>query len=91
MGPLSAVNHLLNLVAPALALAVLIVLGGQVFMRKRAATRSIIAQLAINFAVGAAVLVGGMLLLGRDGKMATYAALALAGATTQWVLLRGWR
>ncbi|RYF01789.1 MAG: hypothetical protein EOO32_02605 [Comamonadaceae bacterium] len=91
MGPLSAVNHLLNLVAPALSMAVLLVLGCQVFLRKRAAARSMLAQLAINFVVGAAVVVVGMVLLGRDGKMLTYAALALAGATTQWVLLRGWR
>lgn len=91
MGSLSAVNHLLNLVAPALAMAVLLVLACQVFLRKRAAARSMLAQLAINFAVGAAVVVAGMVLLGRDGKMLTYAALALACATTQWILLRGWR
>lgn len=91
MGPLSAVNHLLNLAAPALAVTLLLVVGCQIFMRKRAAARGLIAQVAINFAVGCAIVVAGLVLLERDGKMLTYAALAVGCATTQWVLLRGWR
>ena len=31
------------------------------------------------------------MLWGRDGKMLTYAALVVACATCQWVLVRGWR
>jgi hypothetical protein len=38
-----------------------------------------------------AILVAGLMLLGRDGKMLSYAALVVGCATTQWVLLRGWR
>lgn len=91
MGPLSAINHLLNLLAPALALAVLLVLACRLLMRKRAAARGAFAQLAIVFVVGAVVLVAGVVLLGSDGKMLTYAALVLACASTQWVLLRAWR
>lgn len=91
MGPLSAINHLLNLLAPALALAVLLVLACRLLMRKRAAARGAFAQLAIVFVVGAVVLVAGVVLLGSDGKMLTYTALVLACASTQWVLLRGWR
>jgi hypothetical protein len=49
------------------------------------------AQVAINFVVGCAVLVAGLIVLGRDGKMLTYAALVLGCATCQWVLVRGWR
>jgi len=41
--------------------------------------------------VGCAVLVAGLIVLGRDGKMLTYAALVLGCATCQWVLVRGWR
>ena len=37
------------------------------------------------------VLVAGLVFFGRDGKMATYAALVLAIASSQWLLLRGWR
>ncbi len=91
MGPLSAAIHLFNLVLPALAVAVLLVLGCKVLMRKRAAARGTLAQVAINFAVGSAIIAAGLVWLGRDGKMLTYAALVLGCATTQWVLLRGWR
>ena len=46
---------------------------------------------AILFAVGVAVLAAGLVLWGRDGKMLTYAALVVACATCQWVLVRGWK
>ena len=38
-----------------------------------------------------AVLAAGVLLLGPDGKMTTYAALVVACATAQWLVLAGWR
>jgi len=91
MDPLSAINHLLNFTAPAMAIAILLVLGCRVFMRKRSTGRGVGAQLAITFLVGSAILVAGLMLLGRDGKMLSYAALVVGCATTQWVLLRGWR
>lgn len=91
MGPLSAANHLFNLLLPALAVAVLLVLGCKLFLRKRSAARGVLAQVAINFVVGCALIVVGLVWLGRDGKMLTYAALVLGSAGTQWVLLRGWR
>lgn len=91
MGPLSVINHLLNFAAPALTVALLLASGVRIFMRKRAVATGVIAQIAINSIVGCAILVAGLMVLGRDGKMLTYAALALGCATTQWVLLRGWR
>ena len=91
MGPLSAAIHLFNLLLPALAVALLLVLGCKIFMRKSAAARGAFAQVAINFIVGSAIIAAGQALLGRDGKMLTYAALVLGCASTQWVLLRGWR
>ncbi|MHA7599594.1 hypothetical protein ACX12L_06595 [Alicycliphilus sp. T452] len=91
MSPLAAINHLLNFAAPAFAVAVLLVLCGHVFMRKMAKAHGWIAPIAINFIVGCAALVVGMALLGRDGRMLTYAALVLACATSQWLLLRAWR
>ena len=39
----------------------------------------------------AGVLAAGLVLWGRDGKMLTYAALVVACATCQWVLVRGWK
>ncbi len=43
------------------------------------------------FAAGLAAILGGLVLFGRDGKMATYGAVALAAATAQWFLARAWR
>lgn len=91
MGPLSAINHLLNFVAPAFGVALLLALGAKVFWRKRPAAQGLLAQVAINSVVGCAVLTAGLVWFGRDGKMATYAVLVLACATVQWVLQRGWR
>ncbi|ART50221.1 hypothetical protein [Acidovorax carolinensis] len=91
MGPLDVLFHALNFMAPAAALAALLVLGGRFIRSKGALTLSWKAQLAINFIVGCAVLVAGLVVLGRDGKMLTYAALVLACASCQWMLVRGWR
>ena len=84
-------NHLLNFAAPALALALLLPLAAPFVMRKRPAVLGWRVQAAINFVVGLAVLLACLWALGRDGKMAAYAALVLAVATSQWLLSRGWR
>jgi len=91
MGPLDILNHLLNFSAPAAALALAVVLCGRFFGAKGAAAGQRWRQFAIVFAVGLAVLAGGLVLWGRDGKMLTYAALVVATATCQWVLVRGWK
>ena len=41
--------------------------------------------------VSLSVPAAGLVVLGRVGKMLTYAALVLGCATCQWVLVRGWR
>ena len=85
------ITHLFNFAAPAVALALLLPLGGR-FIIGNAAPRLVWwAQVAILFVVCLAVLVGGLSYFGRDGKMATYAAMVLAGASAQWLLGRGWR
>ena len=91
MNPLAALNHLLNFAAPALALAVLLVLASHAFMRKMAKPHGWIVPIAINFVIGCAVLVAGLVWLERDGRMLTYAALVLACASSQWLALRAWR
>ena len=91
MGPFELFNNLLNFVAPAVWLAVLVTLYARIFMGKRPAAQTFLAQIAVNFAVAAGALVLGLLLFGRDGKMLTYTGMALLGATSQWVMLRGWR
>lgn len=91
MAPLTLLNHLLNFGAPAAALALALALGGRFLMPKSASRLSWWARAAIVFVAGCAVLAAGLWYYGRDGKMATYAALVLAMATAQWLLGRGWR
>lgn len=91
MDPLDILNHLLNFIAPAAALALALVLCGRFFNAKAAAVRSPWRQFALLFAVALAVLAAGLVLWGRDGKMLTYAALVVVTATCQWLLLRGWK
>ena len=84
MGPLDAAWHLLNFVAPALGVAVLAsALAKWVWRRELAAVPWL--RLALWAAgAGVLVLVGGMVVFGRDGKMATYAALVVASALALW-------
>jgi len=84
-------NHLFNFVAPAFSVGFLLALLGRITMRKPAKTQAWWVHGAINFIVGVAVLVVGLMYFGRDGKMATYAALVLACATSQWLVAGGWR
>jgi membrane-bound acyltransferase YfiQ involved in biofilm formation len=88
-------NHIVNFLAPAAGVALLLVLFSRVFSRflasKRPLAQSISAQAAIIFIVNVIVLVAGLVFFGNDGKMATYAAMVLAAAVCQWVLWRGWR
>jgi hypothetical protein len=47
--------------------------------------------LALNFGAGLVALAAGLWFFGRDGKMATYAAMVLVVATSQWLSGRAWR
>ena len=91
MGPVAALAHLLNFVAPALGLGLLVTLGAHLFMKKRPLALALSTQLAINIIASGSVLVLGLWLTGRDGKMATYAAMAVACASSQWLMARGWQ
>ncbi|SFE24086.1 hypothetical protein [Paracidovorax konjaci] len=91
MDPLAAANHLLNFAAPALGVSLLLAAAGRVFYRKSPHAAGFIGEFAINLIVGVVVLGAGLVLFGRDGKMLTYAALAAACGTSQWLMLRGWR
>jgi sorbitol-specific phosphotransferase system component IIBC len=91
MDPISALTHLFNFAAPALALAAGVTLGAHVFWKKRPLALALPAQFTINLIVSVVMLVIGLLLLGRDGKMASYAAMSLACATSQWLMARGWQ
>lgn len=83
-------RHLLNFAAPAFAVALLVALAAR-WLLPASSRRPLWASFVINFLAGLAVLGAGLWYFGRDGKMATYAALVLAVATIQWVSGRAWR
>ncbi len=91
MGFLAALYHLLNFFAPALLMALGLSVVARLVLPKTHQMTVWWLQVAINFAVGCAVLFGGLWWFGRDGKLVTYAALVLLGVSCQWILARGWR
>ena len=91
MGPFDVFLHLLSFAAPALALAAFLVVTGPLLLRRPRRPVPWWVQLALNSAVGVAVLALGLWHFGVDGKMSTYAALVFAVAATQWAGSGGWR
>jgi hypothetical protein len=89
MGFLDLLIHFMNFLAPALAVAVVVALMAPWVMSNRAPALGIAAQTAINFVAGALALGLGLWFFGRDGKMASYCALVLACASSQWWMRRG--
>jgi hypothetical protein len=88
MGPLDLLNHLLNFVAPACVVGLLLAILAPLFFRRVPVAHSLRAQAIINVTAGLLALVGGLVVFGRDGKMASYAAMVLACATSQWWAIR---
>ena len=84
MGPLDALWHLLNLLLPAAGLGAIAAALSKLLWR--AALRGVPwRRLAAWASVAAGVaLVAGLVLTGRDGRMATYAAMVLASAGALW-------
>ena len=88
MGPLDAVWHLLNLFGPALGLGLLAPALAKLLWRqalKRVPWRDLAAWTSGACSL---VLLAGMVLQGRDGRMATYGAMVLASTAVLW--WRGW-
>ena len=88
MGFFDFLNHVLNFAAPAAWLAVFMSLAPRVFKINRPIKPSLRAMAAINFIVSIAALLLGLIFFGRDGKMASYVAMVLLCATSQWLMLR---
>ena len=87
----ASINHLLNFVAPAFFLALGLALCARIFKQNKVGAQSFIEQVAINFILGSLVLLAGLWLFSRDGKMTSYASLVVLSALSQWVLSRAWR
>ena len=84
MGPLDALWHVGNLFLPALALGALAAALAKLVWRRDLAGVAWQRLAGPACAACAAVLLAGLALWGRDGKMATYAAMVAVCALTLW-------
>lgn len=91
MGVVDALWHVIGLLLPAGCVAIALALSSRFFKQNRPVAGTFIARSAIIFIVCATVLLAGLYITGRDGKMMTYLAMVLAGGTAQWLLSGGWR
>jgi hypothetical protein len=82
---LALLGHIAGLLAPAIAVAVMLWI---LMLRRGARASGVRAGLWALMGVGALVLLAGLLYFGRDGKMATYTALVLAQGSMAWWLRR---
>ena len=85
----SLIGHIFNFAAPALWMAAAAVLCGGLLAP--AAGPVWPKRLACDFVVGLVVMSLGWLVLGSDGKMATWAALVAAVAMSECLLRKAWR
>ena len=88
MGPLDQLNHLINFVAPAIAVGALLAVLGPFVGGKKPSAPGLVAQVAMNCIAGALALGLGLWFFGRDGKVASYAAMLVCCALSQGLSLR---
>lgn len=88
MDGLSLIVHILNFLAPAVAVGAWITLIYPLVWRGANAWQGWRRRLVLNIFTGALVLLLGLLWFGQDGKMMTYACMVLASASSQWLLTR---
>ncbi|RZI84996.1 MAG: hypothetical protein EOP38_06795 [Rubrivivax sp.] len=84
MGLLDAVIHMANFFLPALAMALLLPALARLVWWRALKPVGFGRQFRWVAGVNALVLIAGLIVLGRDGAMATYAALVLASSLTVW-------
>jgi hypothetical protein len=85
--------HLLNLLAPALGVAVFLVLATALGLmgRRWRGFQGWLGRVGWITLTGSICLLACLAWLGRDGAMLSYGLLALTAAVTQMVCLRMWR
>ncbi len=91
MGFSDTLFHLFGFAAPALVLGLLLPLAARVARPGARRPPRYWVQAAVVAAAGVATLAAGLWWFGRDGKMATYAALVAVAASVQWLVGAGWR
>jgi hypothetical protein len=84
MGPIDAVWHLLNFFTPAIGVGCLGAAAAKGLWRRELAGVRWRRLAGWGSVAGALALLAGLLLFGRDGRMATYALLVLATAVAFW-------
>lgn len=89
VSPLDFALHLLNFFLPAWVVGALLAALAPWLVRGARSRHGWPLQAALNALAGSLALAAGLWYFGNDGKMATYAALVLACASTQWVFMHG--
>ena len=84
MGPLDAFWHLLNLLAPAVGVALVSASLAKLIWRRDLAQVPWLRMVSWTAIIGTLTLVAGLVLFGQDGKRATNAGLVIASALTLW-------
>lgn len=83
--------HLLNFVAPAFFVALLLAVGARVVWPQKAHLLPWYLMAGLNALLGVMVLALGVVLTGQDARMGTYVTLLVTLASCQWLMSEGWR
>lgn len=81
---LALIGHVFNFVAPALGVALLLWSLPRLWPKAKAGRWTARKELLGLSVLGVAVLLAGLIVFGRDAKMASYAALVLAQGSLVW-------
>lgn len=84
MGPLDALWHLLNFLEPAFGVPLIAAALTKLLWRRELKAVAFRSLFGWSAAAGVFVWLGGLLILGQDGRMATYAVLILVVGGTLW-------
>ena len=84
MGPLDALIHLFNLIAPGLGLGLISAALAKLLWRRELS--AVAWRRLAGWGAGASTvaLLAGLVITGRDGRMVTYGAMVLACAAALW-------
>ena len=77
-------GHLLGLLLPAIGVSALLMAAPRAWPGSRRGRWSLKTETLALFGSGVVVLIGGLVMFGRDGKMLTYAALVIVLGTLAW-------
>ena len=90
MPTLNFLNHLLSFIAPALFLALVLAVVARLVWPAKAHVVPWYHMACINALLGVLLLALGLVLTGQDGRISTYAVLAIVMASCQWLMSGGW-